>query len=99
MKVSIEKFSVVRNATSRELVAEMSDFGPLGTEIFHRIYPDACDEGITVVGKTGIQADYYIAHEVKDGEGDLLRIILEPTRESIRRHPRVANTRVVLLND
>jgi hypothetical protein len=54
--------------TGNEFVAEVSDFG--STNLFSRIYPDACDVGFAMQStRTGKEAVFYLAEEKRDGEG------------------------------
>ena len=80
------------------LVTDISDLG-CAFSPFHQIYTDACDLGLTVVGKTGAEVDYFIDEEKRDAEGDLQVIILKPTPESLRRTPLARGTSVHVLND
>jgi hypothetical protein len=100
MTIPIEQFTISRSTTKNMcyLVAERSDFGPIGTTICHQLYPDAADIGITVVGKTG-SVDYYVHKDHFDEESDLISTSLLPTPESLRKVPGAKNTEVILFND
>ena len=97
------KYSVnLFNAHDKMLVAEASDFGPAGAwhvGIFSRIYADACDIGLTMIGKTGKEATFYVEHEKKDREGELQVTILKPVAETLRAIPQLAGWTVHILND
>ena len=98
MNLSIDRFTY--NPATRMLVAEASDLGcRAGQRPFHQIYADACDEGITVVNRQGIDVSYYLDEEKRDAAGDLQVWILKPTPESIRRAPESAGTTVHILNE
>jgi hypothetical protein len=99
MTIPIGQFTIHREGEGRHftLVGELSDFGPAGTYPFHQIYPDACDEGVTVQGKSGA-VDYCVS-EWKVEDGDLQKIILLPTPESVKRVPGAAGSDMVLYND
>jgi hypothetical protein len=67
--------------------------------VFHRLYPDACDQGITLVSATtGTEADYYVNKEDRY-DGEIQGWHLLPTSETIRRLPRLKNTKVLIIND
>jgi hypothetical protein len=71
---------------------------------FHQLYNDACDEGITLISDTtGKEADYYVDNIDWMNEFTEDREIagwkLLPTPETVRTHPRLKNTRVLLIND
>lgn len=66
---------------------------------FHRLYNDACDEGITLVSHiTDEEATYYI-DKVDSSFGDVQGWHLLPTPETIRQFPRLKNTKVLIIND
>jgi hypothetical protein len=76
------------------LVAEMSELGIRG---FEQIYPDACDEGVTVVGNHH-EVAFYV--EDADMNGDEIGgWRLRPTPESVRRVPEVRDVRMLIIND
>lgn len=80
--------------------AEASDLARIGSEIFHRLYDDACDIGITIVNdKTGRWADFFLYAIDKDQEGDIACWKLAPTYETKRRIPGATNLKVVIFND
>lgn len=68
---------------------------------FHQIYPDACDEGITLISEvTGKEATYYVDTIDKDGsDEDTYGWNLLPTPETIKKLPQLKNSRVLLIND
>lgn len=78
------------------LVAEISE---LGLREFERIYPDACDEGVTVAGnRHEIAIAFYV--EDADMNGDEIGgWRLRPTPESVRRVPEVRDVRMLIIND
>lgn len=102
-KFSIKNFGFQRNGAGTDLVAELSDLGQ--SNPFHRIYADACDAGLTIVGESGIEVDYYISKTERDRENELLGYELLPTRESLRKIAdpglrfRAERTKVILFND
>jgi hypothetical protein len=99
MVFPIERFIVVKKTNVIELVAELSDLSAVHENPFHRVYPDACDEGLTIIGKTGQEVTYAINRRQVDREGDLQFIELIPTRESIRKVPASRATKIILFND
>jgi hypothetical protein len=61
--------------------------------IFHQLYNDSCDAGITLISaKTGKEADFFVNGEIQGWN-------LLPTYETIRKLPRLKNTRVLIIND
>ena len=55
-------FNKVRSA----FIAEISDTNGLG-----RVYPDSCDEGLTVIGNTGREVVFVVEDVSRDADGDL----------------------------
>jgi hypothetical protein len=52
----------------RNFVAEMSEINGFG-----RVYDDSCDEGLTIVGKTGREVVFVVEHvEVDRAENEIL---------------------------
>lgn len=67
--------------------------------IFHQLYNDSCDAGITLISdKTGKEADF-VVNEVDMHGGEIQVWKLLPTPETIRRLPRLKHTRVIIIND
>jgi hypothetical protein len=67
--------------------------------IFHQLYNDSCDAGITLISdKTGKEADFFV-NEVDMHDGEVQGWYLLPTPETIRKLPRLNNTRVLIIND
>lgn len=107
-KFDIKFFSVTKEGVKTTLACELSTLegnskrpasGLMTTpNVFHRIYPDACDEGITIVGKSH-EVDFVMSRVDRDEEGDLRFYELVPTRESLRKVPEAAGTKVILFND
>jgi len=68
--------------------------------VFHQVYPDACDEGITLVStQTGQEVDYVVTSVDQNQEGEIAGWWLKPTAQSIRRVPACRNTHVLIIND
>lgn len=98
MQVSTSVFTY--NKQHRSFVTEASNFSRAGQEIFHRIYPDACDEGITLISHvTGLHADFYVHETGTDDEGDVTHWTLHPTPETVRKTPRLRGVYVRIFND
>lgn len=98
MQATTKLFSYDRR-TGR-LVTEASNLGSAGQELFHRIYQDACDEGITLIShKTGREAKFYLDQVHKDHDGDIQVWILRPTTETVRANPGLRGVTVHILND
>ncbi len=97
MKVTTSQFHYY--AAEKEFVVEASNLGRNQPQ-FHQVYPDSCDEGLTLVSaKTGKEVDYAVNHTEKDREGDIAYWELTPTRESLRKVPQARGTTVTILND
>lgn len=100
MRVCTSKFTY--NPKNKGFVAEASDLGTIDQEIFHPIYPDACDPGITLISeKTGKHADYFLYRTERSANEDreLLYWTLHPTAETLRRLPALRGTYVTIFND
>lgn len=41
------------------------------THGFGRVYDDSCDDGLTVIGKTGREVVFVVSREQRDAEGDI----------------------------
>lgn len=76
--------------------------------VFHQVYSDACDEGITIESsETGFSIDFAVDGYDYNGQGEDREICgwkLIPTRESLRKLPpalreRSKNLRVLIIND
>jgi hypothetical protein len=70
-------------------------------ELFHYLYRDATDRGITITSRrTGADVDYYVSSMNDDWmENDIYQWTLLPTPESLRGHPGCAGTSVTIYND
>jgi hypothetical protein len=67
--------------------------------VFHRLYNDACDLGLTLISaKTNTEADYYV-DTVDMYHGEIQGWNLLPTSDTLRRLPRLKHTRVLIIND
>ena len=62
--VSTSQFSF--NKVRSAFIAEISDTNGLG-----RVYPDSCDEGLTVIGNTGREVVFVVEDVSRDADGDL----------------------------
>lgn len=93
---SIQKFTKTTEDGQTVLCAELSDLQG-GGSIFQRVYPDACDEGLVIVGRK--EVTFVVDNVVRDEEGDLLAYELIPTRESLRTVPEARGIKVTLFND
>ena len=83
---------------TRSFVAEISDFNGTNLQLA-RLYPDACDVGLTLVShRTGREATYALYQEVRS-EGEVQAWEFTPTRETLRAQPQLKGTKVVLFND
>lgn len=98
MRFSTNMF--IYDKKNRSFLQELSslDIRP-NQRLFHRIYQDACDEGITLISsRTGHEVDYYI-DKIDTDEGDIWGWHLLPTPESIRKVPQAKGTSILLIND
>lgn len=85
------------HADKKLLTSEMS---MLGSNPFRQIYPDSCDEGLTVVSiRSGVSADWAVDHTERDAEGAPVWWDLIPTAESIRRVPQIKQWKMRIYND
>lgn len=67
---------------------------------FDPIYKDAADIGIKLVSaKTLEEGTYYLNYIEFDDEGDVVSWELLPTPETVRKHPQLKDTSVLLWND
>lgn len=60
--VSIRQLSF--NSATQRFTADISDTNGLG-----RVYGDACDEGLTVIGATGREVVFVVTHEGRNEDG------------------------------
>lgn len=66
-RVSTRQFSY--RPADRTFIGEIS-----ATNGFGRVYPDACDEGLTMVShRTGTEKVFVVVNEERDREGDLTK--------------------------
>ncbi len=92
--ISSDRFTVGNNVLSVEASDLGRDFrlGP--------VYDDACDEGFTVVSaRTGLEAVFYAAREIRDREGELQMHVFQITPESARMLGVPSTFRVEVYND
>ena len=81
---------------------ELSSLGVKPTQnAFHRLYPDACDEGITLVSEvTNKEATYYVdSVDTDSSHEDIYGWNLLPTPETIKQLPHLKNTKILIIND
>lgn len=92
---STERFTW--NGKTKTFSAFLSDLEFTG---FDRIYPDACDVGLSLCNpNTKAEVVFYLSKEDRDAEGDLRFYELLPISESVKKHPGVTGVKVVLFND
>ena len=90
---STRQFHVNRNG--KLLTAEASDLRLR----FDQIYPDSCDQGITLVSHvTGSTSKWAVTH-VEIRNEDLEYWELQPTAESVRNTPALSGFKMRILND
>jgi hypothetical protein len=86
------------NYSKGVFTVEASDLGP--APIFHNLYKNAADVGITIISsRTGAEAHYFLYARNLDAHGEVVSWSLAPTYETIQRLPGAALTRVTILND
>ena len=96
--ISTDRF--LYSKETKTFVASISDLGT--TYVFDRIYSDAADEGLTLVSeKSGIEATYYLDHTnfSNDADHELESWELKPTTETVRKHPQLCDTTILIFND
>lgn len=76
---------------------------PLGdrgsTEVFQRLYNDACDVGLILVSNRTKEEATWVAVDVSRDDEDIHHWILHPTSEAIRKHPRLEGYTMIIFND
>lgn len=83
------------NKDSKTFIGEASDFP--NVKDFHRIYPDACDVGVTLVShKTGKEADFVLNEQPADDEG---KWEFEISHVSAKKHPGLKGAKLIIIND
>src|SRR4051812_3614743 len=83
---------------NRAFIAEASDL--TGHELFRQIYDDAADVGFAIRNpKTGNVMRFHLAEEHKDREGDTTHWTFHPIPADLRKHPCLADLKVVIFND
>ena len=96
--ISTDRF--LYSKETKTFVASISDLGT--TYVFDRIYSDAADEGLTLVSeKSGLEATYYLDHTnfSNDADRELESWELKPTVETVRKHPQLRDTTILIFND
>jgi len=98
IRSSLFTYSVASKSFSTE-ISTLSANVPNG-RVFHQVYPDACDQGLTLISDlTGKAVDYAVDRYIYGPEGELDAWKLVPTRESIRKVPSVKGTSMTIFND
>jgi hypothetical protein len=98
MNFSTDQFDYTLKTNT--FAAEASTLFRASTYPFHQLYPDACDEGITLTSHvTGKVASFYLEETETDSEGDIGLWRLLPTAEAIRANARLATATVIIFND
>ncbi len=91
--ISTERFTW----SNKEFFAEISSLGVRG---FERIYPDACDVGLSIRSeRTGEEVWFYLETEHRDREGDVTHWTLKPTNEAVRKNPGLKGVKMTVFND
>ena len=92
------------DAASRLFTSEMSILSNGGRlPVFKQIYPDAVDQGLTLVShRTGREVDYVVVKVDMAGCPEDFEIAgwrLEPTAQSVRKEPACRGTQLLIIND
>jgi hypothetical protein len=96
MKFSTNSFSFKDGLFTQE-ISTLSMGGKLS--VFHRVYTDACDEGLILVSdKTGREVEF-VVDSIDKSDGDIAGWRLVPTKESIRKVPSARGLRMLIIND
>ena len=94
-QISVKKFTYLKK--ERTFVAEVSD---LNTDPFSRIYPDACDEGFTLVNpKTGVGITFTLEETQRNRDMDIVAWKFIPVYEVSRSRPDLSDLKVTIIND
>ncbi|RWZ87283.1 MAG: hypothetical protein EO766_12220 [Hydrotalea sp. AMD] len=98
MIVSTGKFTYSKQ--SKCFVAEASDIESDVQPLFHQIYPDTCDIGITLIShRSETEVTYFLNETFRDRENEVQYWTLLPTPESERKVPTCRGTFVRIFND
>lgn len=62
------------NSSTNTFTADISETNGLG-----RVYADACDAGLTVIGRTGREVVFVVEQEHRDADSDLTHWTLRST--------------------
>lgn len=88
------------NKESNQFISEVSNFG--NDNFLHRIYPDACDEGLVLISeKTQQEATYYLDHieYSNDEDHELQAWHLFPTSKTCQLYPKLKKSSIIIFND
>lgn len=92
------QFTRSREGGKLILSTEVSNLAHVDGSPMQRVYADACDVGLIVVGAQH-EVTYILFETHVNNEGELTHWTLAPSRESIDRVPACKHTLVVLFND
>lgn len=69
-------------------------------EILHRVYDDACDDGLVLISDvTGKSVTYVVVDTMTSRLASFSGWVLEPTQESVRKVPSCKGTQVIIFNN
>ena len=92
----ISKFTISDN----KLVAEASSLGVNSTNLYGRLYHDACDIGLHVHNpRTGKTVLFLYTYAMKNSEGETEGWTFSPDHLDVERFPKLAGMKLVILND
>lgn len=82
------------------MFAEASTLGFRAGEVpGGQLYDDACDEGITLIShRSGARSHWYRTAAVIEC-GEVISWVYKPAPETVRKHPKLADWEVQILND
>jgi hypothetical protein len=93
---------IVDHKVKRMVIEASTLAGPLrdGGVKFSRIYSDAIDSGIILVSHKTDKATVWLLDKAeRDADGDITVWVLEPTTETLRKHPNLRGWEIHILND
>lgn len=94
--VSINTF--IHDSSKKCFTAEASDIGD--SQLFQRIYDDACDVGFTVYNPNTDQTiTVTLLNEERDDEGEVISWTYVPNFADVQRHPKLKNYKFLIYND
>lgn len=98
MVINLQRHLISYDGRTKQFVTEASNLSR--GNFLHRLYPDACDEGVTLYNPaTNVSVDFYMYQSETSSEGELLSWYLLPTPESLRKVPKLNGVSILIFND